>query len=179
MSERELLEACIRGEPAAWSELIRRYQDGMAAAAAAALRRARGRAAPADVQDVCQAVLSSLWADGRRRLRSFRGNAPLGSWLSIICARTALNYVRTESRKEGKRFALAASQDVPAPESLRELLDRLPPRQRAAVALRYYEGMRSREIAEALGIESGTVTSILGRAMRELTRMAVRAFLRP
>lgn len=176
MHESALVAACIRGEAAAWEKLIRQYQDRMAAAAAAALKRVKGRADPADVQDVCQAVLTSLWIDDRRRLRSYQGSAPLATWLAVICARTALNHIRTDSRKDGKRFGSISNVSRPTPDSLQEYLGRLPPRQRAAVVLRYYEGMRSREIADALGIQAASVTSTIGRAMRELRRVAARVF---
>jgi len=48
-----------------------------------------------------------------------------------------------------------------------ELIDslrRLPARQRAVVALRYYEDRPEAEIAELLGIRLGTVKSSLHRA---------------
>jgi RNA polymerase sigma factor (sigma-70 family) len=102
----------------------------------------------------------------------------MGTWLAVITARTALNHVRSASRKEGKRFAELAPVQAAPQDSLGEYLERLPPRQRAAVALRYCEGMRTREIAEALGLKPASVTSILGRAIRELGRLAARPILR-
>ena len=45
---------------------------------------------------------------------------------------------------------------------------RLPPRQRAVVVLRYYEGLSEREIAEALGVSPGTVKSTASTALRAL-----------
>jgi RNA polymerase sigma factor (sigma-70 family) len=49
-----------------------------------------------------------------------------------------------------------------------ELLDALPHRQRAAVALRYYEGASESEIADILGCRPGTVKSLLSRALSAL-----------
>ncbi len=48
------------------------------------------------------------------------------------------------------------------------LLSDLPPRQRAIVALRFYEDMSEREVAETLGIPVGTVKSSLHRALHAL-----------
>ncbi len=44
----------------------------------------------------------------------------------------------------------------------------LPPRQRAAVVLRYYEGMADAEIAAVLGCSAGTVRSQIHRALAAL-----------
>jgi RNA polymerase sigma factor (sigma-70 family) len=47
---------------------------------------------------------------------------------------------------------------------------RLPPRQRAVVALRYYEDLPEAEIARILGCRLGTVKSSLHRALAALRR---------
>jgi RNA polymerase sigma-70 factor (sigma-E family) len=49
-------------------------------------------------------------------------------------------------------------------------LTRLPPRQRAAVVLRYYEDLPDAEIAEVLGCAVGTVRSQISRALESLRR---------
>lgn len=51
---------------------------------------------------------------------------------------------------------------------LLHLLHGLPRRQRAAVVLRYYEGLSDREIATALGCGESTVRSNLSRALNSL-----------
>ncbi len=47
-------------------------------------------------------------------------------------------------------------------------LQRLPYRQRAAIVLRYYEGLTDRETAEVLGCRPGTVRSLLSRGLSDL-----------
>jgi len=54
------------------------------------------------------------------------------------------------------------------PDELWDALSRLAPRQRAALVLRYYEGLQEPEIAEALGVRRGTVKSLLHRAIQQL-----------
>lgn len=51
---------------------------------------------------------------------------------------------------------------------LRGYVERLPPRERAAVVLRYWRRAREREIAEALGVTPRTVRNLLGRANARL-----------
>jgi len=53
---------------------------------------------------------------------------------------------------------------------VREAMLALPPRQRACVTLRYFEGMTEADTAETLGISIGTVKSQMHKAMRTLER---------
>ena len=49
-------------------------------------------------------------------------------------------------------------------------LTHLPFRQRAAIVMRYWQGMEELEIAHALGVRPGTVGSLLTRGKRNLER---------
>ncbi len=61
-------------------------------------------------------------------------------------------------------------------QALQAQLDRLPRRQRAALALRYFAGLPDAEIAEALGCEVTTVRAHISRALSAL-RMQSSALL--
>lgn len=50
----------------------------------------------------------------------------------------------------------------------RRLIAGLPPKQRAAIALRYYEDLSDEQIAELLGCRTGTVRSYLSRGLATL-----------
>jgi RNA polymerase sigma-70 factor (sigma-E family) len=51
---------------------------------------------------------------------------------------------------------------------LRQALATLPPRQRAVVVLRHYEGLSEQETADTLGCAVGTVKSLSSRGLRRL-----------
>ena len=51
---------------------------------------------------------------------------------------------------------------------LRKSLGRLTPRQRVIFTLRHYEALPLKEIAEHLGLETGTVKAHLHRAVTQL-----------
>jgi RNA polymerase sigma-70 factor (sigma-E family) len=55
-----------------------------------------------------------------------------------------------------------------AADELFDVLQDLPPRQRAAVVLRYWHDLDERAIADALGCRPGTVGSLLHRAVARL-----------
>lgn len=60
------------------------------------------------------------------------------------------------------------TQDPDAVMDVWSALSKLPPRQRAAVVLRYLEDLPERDIAHALGCRVGTVKSTLSRARQSL-----------
>jgi len=72
---------------------------------------------------------------------------------------------------------VAAGGDVEASLDLRQALAALPPRQRAAVVLRYYCDLSVNQTAEALGCSSGNVKSQTSRGLDALRRALVPAAL--
>jgi len=58
--------------------------------------------------------------------------------------------------------------------TVRDLLSRLPDRERAVVELRFHEDLTQSEIGERIGISQMHVSRLLRRAMSELHTMAVR-----
>jgi RNA polymerase sigma-70 factor (ECF subfamily) len=76
-------------------------------------------------------------------------------------------------RREEERARVIASLDPPgADERTNQALwlavDRLPETQRTAVMLRYVQGMKVTDVAEALGRSEGAVKQLLLRALRTL-----------
>lgn len=92
-----------------------------------------------------------------------------GGWLYTV----ALNLVRrTATRRAAERRA-QAKVDSPAvvrdhDRDVWEVVQALPPRQRAAVVLRYLIDMKEREIADVMHIAPGTVAATLAAARKTL-----------
>jgi RNA polymerase sigma-70 factor (sigma-E family) len=59
----------------------------------------------------------------------------------------------------------APETDMGDRETLKHALLRLPPRQRAAIVLRFYEDLSERQTADVLGCPVGTVKSLVARGM--------------
>lgn len=91
---------------------------------------------------------------------------------------TILNLVKMHIRRRGvERNYLTRRGPDPSPAErssdatyieMREILLRLPYRQRAAIVLRYYEDLPEKEIARLLGCRPGTVKSSLSRGLAAL-----------
>ena len=110
-------------------------------------------------------------------VKLYRADRPIDrEGFRAYARRTMLNVRRSAFRRVfAERKALAAQHD-PAPASVPyEPADHvwtaimtLPSQQRACVALRFYESMTEQEIADTLGVTTGTVKKQMHRAMATL-----------
>ena len=83
-----------------------------------------------------------------------------------------VNGARSELRKREvrRRIGLRLRADSAPAEGdfLIDALDRLSPKRRTALVLRFYGQMSEREIAEAMGVRPGTVKSLMSRGLTDL-----------
>jgi RNA polymerase sigma-70 factor (ECF subfamily) len=111
-----------------------------------------------------------------RALRSWsrwHGEVPAEAWLHRIAVNTAISYRRRESVRALPSILrrLGAPPRHPDPaetahsRSILSELRRLPPKQSAALVLRYYHGYTNREIAAALGVSERTVGQRIADAL--------------
>jgi len=119
-------------------------------------------------EDIVQTTLARVVVAARRR-----GVENLDAYTRTVLARVYLDERRRLPwRREGP-LADAAAVPQPAGDqalsvTLLAALRTLPPRQRAAVVLRYWEDRSTEETAEALGVSPGTVKSQCAKAMATL-----------
>jgi RNA polymerase sigma-70 factor (sigma-E family) len=101
--------------------------------------------------------------------------------LDAYVHRILVNTWQDEARKAARRgspYGLDDQRPAPAePDVVErltqlELLRRLPPRQRAAVVLRFYDDLSIQETAAALGCSEGTIKSLSSRGLRALRGLA-------
>jgi RNA polymerase sigma-70 factor (ECF subfamily) len=121
-------------------------------------------------EDAVQEALLRAWE------RSERGERidSLPAWVTTV----SLNLARSGLRRvlaERRARARLGGADPAEPEDadridLERALAALPRRQREAVVLRYYLGMDTREVAQLLHVNEGTVKSTLFRARATLAR---------
>lgn len=127
-------------------------------------------------------------------LASYRGDSKFSVWLYRIVSNVCLDFLRARKRRqtvslsvvddEGEETELEISDESASPEKLMERsmtrdavrrgLQELTPEYRQILILRELQGMSYDEIAETLGLESGTVKSRIFRARKKLCSFLVR-----
>jgi len=93
-----------------------------------------------------------------------------GAWLMQVLVNGCKSRLRLSWRRVGP---IPETLPAPFPEEREELeeLWQLPPEERAAIHLFYYEGYSTEEIAQMTGAAPGTVRSRLSRARGRLKRL--------
>ena len=103
-----------------------------------------------------------------------RGMASPHAWLTSVGINLARSWWRrryAEQRANGRVGIARAVAVTPEPSdviAVRSAVASLPPRQRAALVLRYYGGLSLAETAETLGCAEGTVKSLTHKAIAAL-----------
>jgi RNA polymerase sigma-70 factor, ECF subfamily len=172
LDENDLIQRAKRGDKHAYEELVYTYQ-GIAFRTAYVLA---GNAA--DAEEAAQDGFVKAW----RALGRFRDGAPFRPWLLQIVANEARNRRRSAGRRA--HLALRAATEhpsgdaAPSPEAallsaeqregLLAAVNELPEDQRSVIALRYFVGLSEQEVAETLGLPSGTIKSRTSRALERL-----------
>ena len=160
-----LLALDADGDEPAFAELYRRVAPAVFGLVTKVVRD------PAQAEEVTQEVFVELWRTSPR-FDPARGTAR--SWIMTCAHRRAVDRVRSAERA-ARRDDLAGRRDQGRPydevveqvetslqrEHVRRSLDVLTDLQREAVVLAYYGGHTHREIAELLGVPSGTVKTRL------------------
>ena len=126
------------------------------------------------VELAVDAFLPETFFKAYRALDSFRGECDEKTWLMRIAINTCRDMRRSRwTRHVDRRVTPEMLPEASAPfeerdEELTLALMRLPPKQREAVLLRYYQRMSLAQTAQAMGVTVSTVSKQLGRALRSL-----------
>lgn len=167
-----LIARAVRGDSAAYEEIVQRYQQ-------VAFRTAYVIAgSAADAEDAAQEAFVKAY----RALDRFRLDADFRPWLLRIVANEARNRVRSSGRRQQLELRLSEGfrpgDAAPSPEAvavatderrrLLEIVNALSDEDRLVITSRYFLELNVEETAAALGIPEGTVKSRLSRALARL-----------
>jgi RNA polymerase sigma-70 factor (ECF subfamily) len=132
-----------------------------------------------DAEDVVQEVFSQAW---RTATRYAAGRGTVAGWLLMIARARAIDRLRARRARPdftAEPLVEVPSETVPLTDQLvaaeqaarvREALTSLPPEQRIALELAYFEGLTQSEIAERLTTPLGTVKTRMRAALAALRR---------
>ena len=125
---------------------------------------------PHEAEDAAQETFLKAY----RAMDDFRGECDEKTWLMRIAINTCRDMRRSRwLRHVDRRVTPEMLPEASAPfeerdEELTLAVMRLPPKQREAVLLRYYQRMSLAQAAQAMGVTVSTVSRQLGRALRSL-----------
>jgi RNA polymerase sigma-70 factor (ECF subfamily) len=165
-SDESLMEAAGRGDLAAFERLVLRHQEWVWRVA----YRLVGCRQTAE--DVAQEAFLRVFRAAER----YRPTAALRTYLHRIVVRLCLDQLR-KGRPVASEELLPADDgpsadqralDAEQARAVQKAVGRLPPKQRAAVVLRYYEGLSGRDIATAMDTSVKAVERLLARARKAL-----------
>jgi len=169
--DREFIRDCQLGKASSFRTLVDRYKDRVYTA----VYRIVGNAH--DAEDIAQETFIAAY----RSIRSFDLSKRFSPWLMKIAANMSIDYLRRRQPQsvpldspEAAELQLSENplEAVEASELnqlVADIIDQLPPKYRAAIALYYTEELTYSEIADALEIPMGTVKTYLHRG-REILR---------
>lgn len=120
--------------------------------------------------DAAEDVAHDAYLRGRGKWHQLRDNDLLEAWLTRLAINLCLNRHRS-ARRLLDRFRSLVTPEVDAPPrdvGLRDLVERLAPRERTLIVLHYGHGYTFEEIAGLAGLSPVNVRTIVFRARRRL-----------
>jgi RNA polymerase sigma-70 factor (ECF subfamily) len=178
-TDQQIVEACQRGDPAAFEVLVRLYGSSVLGY----LTRICGD------RDRAEDCFQETFGRVHQNLHQVRPTA-FRAWLFRIATNTAIDGFRKQSRvkmtsldqtAEGENLGVARDaivDQVPGPAevasqheqlaAVRQAVASLPDGQRAALVLAYYQQMSYSQVAEVLGCSVGAVKTQMSRALTTL-----------
>jgi RNA polymerase sigma-70 factor (ECF subfamily) len=172
-----LIRQAIAGDAAAVEQLCQLYAKTILFQARLLVRNKN------EAEDVAQRVAIEML----RGIQHLRSSYAFRSWLQRLivsaCSRQNAQTQRELERAESLEFAEAVVDDSPEARPEDEMvskdmkryvggyLEKLPPAQAVALTMYYYEQLSYKEIAAALGISVGAVSSTIAKAKKNLKKL--------
>lgn len=162
----DLLRRANGGDKASYAQFLERI--------APLLRRQIAARIPAsDVEDVLQEVLISV----HKARHTYDGERPIMPWLSSIAQFRITDYLRkhyaamrhqTTDIAEIEDILADVTQTAPSSESIDDLLQNVPEKQKRILTLMHVEGFTARQVGQQLNMNESAVKVAAHRAMKKI-----------
>ncbi len=172
------------GDEGAFEALVRKYERLVSTCVFSVVGNC-----PEDVMDVSQEVFLKVY----KSLCSFKGDSEFSTWLYRVAKNCALDYIRKRkppassldsSGEEGEGFDVPDTSDKANPEKsalekekseiLKKAISLLSEEHREVIILRHVNDYSYEQIADSLGLETGTVKSRISRAREALKKILLK-----
>jgi RNA polymerase sigma-70 factor (ECF subfamily) len=162
-----LIEKCLKGDQAAWEQIVRQYRRKVFNTAYKFVGK----------HDQAEDLMQEIFLKIFRSLHTFDSRANFQTWLISVSRNLCIDHYR-RVRKERETIDRDVNADELTPVSpdpspvalLREALAALPETLKTAVLMRDIREMSYQEIADTLRLPEGTVKSRINRGRTELAR---------
>lgn len=133
-----------------------------------------------EAADICQEVFVTLWNQAER---VDVGRGSLRAFLVTVARRRCIDHLRKQGRRTANEERAVRADPAPAPDvgeaalamiagqRVRDAMKALPPAQRIAIQLAYFEGLTFRQVAEATGASEGTAKSRIRLGLGRLSTL--------
>lgn len=168
-----LVERAKTGDQKAYAELMQRYKDSIFFMVLKMVNN----------KDDAMDIMVTTFAKAFESLEKYRPDYAFSTWLFRIATNGSIDFIRKKriqttsidglSGDNGEERAYEIRSDVLNPEEtsikkqqteqLKEIIDKLPPRYKTLIILRYFDELSYEEIAKQLDLPLGTVKAQLFR----------------
>lgn len=178
MSEKAVIQALQRGDPAAFRKLVTEHQRLVYNTALGFVRNRE------EAEDVAQDVFVEAWTS----IQSFKGESKISTWLYRITVNKCLDNHRRQNRQkrqgihvelEGERVFQVSDFRHPGLEMedqelaavLMAAIDQLPDNQKVAFTLHKISDLSHKEMEEVMGLSHSAIESLIHRAKQNLRKL--------
>ncbi len=172
LSDKEIIEAILDGNPHLYREIVSRYKDRVYAVALKISHH------PKDAEDITQDVFLQVY----HSLANYHFDSSLSTWIYKISVNKGLDWKRKNKMKKKESLyeedQIYSISDDTEPTllkkernmKLQQILQTIPEIYQSVLLLYYYEHLTYLEIAQRLDITSKTVESRLYRAKKMMKK---------
>jgi RNA polymerase sigma-70 factor (ECF subfamily) len=179
--ETKLVDRICQGELGAFQELVELYKKKVYYLAYDMVGDYH------DAEDISQEVFIKVF----RHIKKFRKDAALKSWIYQITVNTCIDVQRKKSKKPQVLMESSQMDNLHRESSwtesrntdperhaeanmiqrrIQQLLHKVSPKERSAFVMRYYNELKTNEIASILNVSTNTIQSLLFRARKKLQK---------
>ena len=179
--DRELVQACLQGQSAAWDTFVARFIGLLAFVVDRTAAQRQMVLTPPDREDLLADILLEILHHNAAVLRGFAGRSSLATYLVVVARRVAVRGMTRLAERSRSRRPLADGHESAHPvggedgqgrladrEQLEQLLGGLDEIEARLVRLHHLEARSYGEISRLTGMPLGSIGPTLARARQKM-----------